>query len=103
MTEEQLTLHLNAIGKGVFVSNFYSFKRMNIHKATNSEVAFLINEEFTLKSKQSRTAKARKFFENNMEIEALKVFISTNNRTIFSLREKAMEILAQELINSQNT
>jgi DNA repair protein RadC len=88
---------LNRVGKRVFVDYYYDFKNLVVLNVDNSEVVLKIKEDFTLKSKNSRTAKAKKIFKEGLHIESLKLIINSDHPQVYGLKSRAKEILDNEL------
>ncbi len=87
MTVERL---LASIGKSTFVKYYYNFKdRSRDFCISNFE------ENFSEKSKSSRTGHAQMIFRNNMEKEALEIIVSSS-RLVSEIIEIAKKILANE-------
>ena len=64
---------LNRVGMKVFIKYFESF---NNPKLTNNDIVKLFEEDFTMKSKISRTSKARKLIRENALVDILEVIIN---------------------------
>lgn len=82
-TFEELNKVLCDVGKAIFVKYFYDFTRKD---------NVLVNENFTEKSKSSRTSKARSIFARKQEYEALKNIVNSDH-VDEEWRNKAQEIL----------
>lgn len=65
-----------SVGKQIFVKYYYYFK--DSQNYTVADVAKIISEDYTEKSKRSRTGHARMIFNNGWNIEALKIILSSN-------------------------
>jgi hypothetical protein len=87
---------LNRVGKKVFIEYYYDFKQLRETYTSNTDVVSKINENFTLKSKNSRTAKAKRIFMDRLEIEALRIIVNSSHPSVSSIREKARNILKKE-------
>ncbi len=59
---------LNRVGKAVFVKYFYRFANLS-----HEECREMYTENFTKKSKRSRTALAKAIFREGQELEAIKI------------------------------
>ncbi|MCL2699839.1 MAG: hypothetical protein FWE68_05950, partial [Defluviitaleaceae bacterium] len=59
---------LNRVGASTFIKYYYTFKGLDTKKAIAA-----YTEDYTLKSKRSRTSKVHKLFKENRHIEALKI------------------------------
>lgn len=87
MTLEKI---LNNIGKSTFIKYYNNFKNKTREECINA-----IEENFTEKSKGTRTSHAQRIFREKMNIEALKIIISSN-KIDESTRKKATELLLTE-------
>lgn len=97
MSNDYLQGLLNRVGMRVFVQYYYDFKKLNESSASNLDVANGINENFTLKSKLSRTSKAKRIFKEGLEIEALRIILESDNSQVEPIKVKAKDILDKEL------
>lgn len=88
-----------AVGKQIFVKYYYYFKDSRNYSV--SDIVDIIEEDYTEKSKRSRTGHARMIFNNCWNIEALKI-ISNSNVPIETIHE-CKKILAEELANINKT
>ena len=88
-----------AVGKQIFVKYYYYFKDSRNYSV--SDIVDIIEEDYTEKSKRSRTGHARMIFNNSWNIEALKI-ISNSNVPIETIHE-CKKILAEELANINKT
>lgn len=86
---EDLEKMLNKIGKRIFIEYYYIFK------GDDNPEEKLIDEEFTLNSRRSRSSSARKIFRDNLQISALKNIIQSSRLDEKTLA-KAIEILESE-------
>lgn len=84
-----------AVGKQIFVKYYYYFKDSRNYSAL--DMVDIIEENYTEKSKRSRTGHARMIFNNHWNIEALKI-ISNSNVPIETIHE-CKKILAEEVAN----
>lgn len=87
---------LKSIGKKIFVDFYYDFKDINTRKEVLAKK--LLNENInaqTLDGQLIRIGFARKIFEENEQLEALKIIISSN-RVDGETIKKAQQILKQE-------
>lgn len=82
---------LNRIGKEVFIRYFDQFRDSVI---SNEEMIDLLPQEYALKSRRSRTAKARRIFREHLEEEALSV-IAASEKVSAEVSEKARRLLAE--------
>ncbi|RIW34026.1 hypothetical protein D3H55_10545 [Bacillus salacetis] len=87
---------LNRVGKKIFIEYYFDFKQLRDTYTSNADVVNRINESFTLKSKNSRTAKAKRIFMEGLEIEALRIIVNSSHPSVDSVREQAKDILAKE-------
>lgn len=88
---------LNRVGKRIFVKYYDDFKELAMKDIPNVLVVEKIHENFTQKSKNSRTAKAKRIFVEGKQIEALKVIVESNHPSVLSIKKRATELLQQEL------
>lgn len=65
---------LNSVGKSTFVRFYREFADPSL---SNQDIAELLPKEFTLKSRQSRTAHARRIFRDGMERQALEIIVNS--------------------------
>jgi predicted HNH restriction endonuclease len=75
MDENELNELLGKIGKRVFVQYFREFGNPAI---SNQEMIALLPNEFTLTSRQSRTAKSRRIFREGLQERALWIVANAN-------------------------
>lgn len=68
MKETDLDRLVRSIGKSTFVRFYEEFSNSNI---SNQEMIELLPTEYTLKSRQSRTSKARRILREGLEEDAL--------------------------------
>jgi len=61
---------LGKIGKGVFVKYFSAFGDQTI---SNQEMIAMLPQEYTFKSRTSRTSKSRRIFKEGLQCEALRM------------------------------
>ena len=85
-----------AVGKQIFVKYYYFFKDADNYSV--SDMVKIIKEDYTEKSKRSRTGHARMIFNNGWNIEALKIILSSNLPQ--SIIEQSRKILNDELNNT---
>jgi hypothetical protein len=83
---------LNRIGKAVFIEYYEQFKDSSL---SNTDIVEMMPKEYTLKSRQSRTSKARRIIREGREEEALEIITAANIED--GLREKAKVYLANLL------
>ncbi|MBR1680916.1 hypothetical protein IJ707_03900 [bacterium] len=83
---------LHSVGKAIFVKYYYFFKDDTHY--SNSDLIEIISENYTDKSKKSRTGHARMIFRNNLNIEALEIIIK-------SKVSEGTKLAAQELIQEE--
>ena len=82
---------LNRVGKRVFVEHFEDFRTTRLSPA---EVVALLPQEFTLKSRWSRTSKARRIFREGLAAEALRL-IAASDRVDPAIARRAQHLLEQ--------
>ena len=80
---------LMSIGKSVFVQYFDAF---NNSALSNNDVAEMLPAKYTLKSRQSRTAHARRVIRDGMKVEALEL-IAESNRVDPDIAKRARVLL----------
>jgi hypothetical protein len=80
---------LNRIGKGVFARFYEQFADSRIPDA---EIVSMLPPEFTLKSRQSRTSKARRIFREGRQREAL-LRIAGSGRTDAEATARAARLM----------
>jgi len=88
---------LNRVGKRIFVKYYEDFKELETKNVPNAVVVEKIQEDFTQKSKNSRTAKAKRIFVEGKQIEALKIIVESNHPSVHSFQGRANELLRKEL------
>lgn len=93
---EDLDTMLNKIGKRVFIEYYYIFK------ADDNPEDKLINEEFTLNSRRSRSSSARKIFRDGLQLSALTNIIQSPMLDE-EILAKAKEVLAAETGTNSET
>lgn len=89
---EDLDTMLNKIGKRIFVDYYYTFK------IDDDPEDKLIDEDFTLNSRRSRSSSARRIFREGLHLEALKNIIQSS-KLDEKIVEKAKNLLAAETGN----
>jgi hypothetical protein len=82
---------LNRVGKRVFVEFFEQFNDVTLPVA---DVVSLLPREFTLKSRRSRTSKARRIIREGLVAEALTI-IAESNRVEPEIAERARLLLGE--------
>lgn len=82
-----LEKRLNAVGKAVFVKYYYIFANMD-----NADCIAMITENFTEKSKRSRTSHAKAIFREEKQFDALNM-ICDSPRVDKKIKKKADRIL----------
>ena len=87
---------LNRVGKGIFIKYYEDFKELETKDIPNSVVIEKIQEDFTQKSKNSITAKAKRIFVEGKQVEALKIIVESNHPSVQSIKERANELLQKE-------
>lgn len=88
---------LNRVGKRIFVKYYEGFKELETKKVPNAVVVEKIQENFTQKSKSSRTAKAKRIFAEGKQIKALKLIVESNHPSVQPIKEEANKLLRKEL------
>ena len=88
---------LNRVGKRIFVKYYNDFKELATKNTPNIKVVGKINENFTQKSKNSRTAKAKRIFLEGKQIDALKIIVESTHPSVRPIKERATELLQKEL------
>ena len=68
MSNSNLDRLLNSVGKRIFVDYYLDFKKL-----PNQEMIDRLPQQYTLKSRRSRTNHARRIFREGLEIEALSI------------------------------
>jgi hypothetical protein len=91
MTEIELNYLLCKIGKRIFVQYFREFGNPSL---SNQDVIALLPDEFTFKSRTSRTSKSRRIFREGLEKEALSI-IASSDRVEPEAAIEARALLAQ--------
>lgn len=81
---------LNSVGKAVFVKYYFVFANMS-----NEDCLEMFTENFTEKSKRSRTSHAKAIFRENKQFDALKI-ISNSPRVDPVVKKKAKDILFRQ-------
>lgn len=97
MEEKYLENILNRVGKRTFIKYYYDFKNLNDLEQSDKTVVEKIEENYTLKSKISRTSKAKRIFREGLEINALETIINSPKVDVCII-EKAKKILLEEQI-----
>ncbi|HEX5703904.1 MAG TPA: hypothetical protein VFX97_11935 [Pyrinomonadaceae bacterium] len=80
---------INSIGKSTFVRYYENFRDSLL---SNQDVIAILPEEYTLKSRISRTTKARRIFREGLEEEALEI-ISAAQGVDSDTANRAQELL----------
>jgi hypothetical protein len=91
MTETELNNLLCKIGKDIFVRYFREFGDARL---SNQDVIALLPQEYTFKSRTSRTSKSRRIFRERLEAEALAI-IASSDRVEPEAAIEARKLLAQ--------
>lgn len=81
---------LNSVGKSTFVKYYYAFK-----KKSREECIAMFEETYTDNAKSTRTGHAQRIFREGMNIEALKIIV-TSARVDETTRKRAKEIFDEE-------
>jgi serine/threonine protein kinase len=80
---------IDSIGKNIFITYYAQFADRTL---SNKDVVDLLPAEYTLKSRKSRTAHARRIFREGLEREALEL-ISHSDNVGFEVASEADELL----------
>jgi hypothetical protein len=88
---------LNRVGKRIFVKYYDDFKELTTKNTPNASVIEKIQENYTNKSKNSRTAKAKRIFIEGKQIEALRIIVESIHPSLTPIKERASELLHKEL------
>ena len=91
MKIEELKRLINDVGMAVFVKYYWVFKELNRDKAIVT-----IEENYTDKSKGTRTSKAHRIFKENLNKDVLNLIIDSTRVDDITLKN-AKEILAIEI------
>lgn len=91
MTETELNDLLCKIGKSVFVQYFHEFSDPHL---SNQDVIALLPQEYTFKSRTSRTSKSRRILREGMAEEALSI-VASSDRVEPEASIQARALLAQ--------
>lgn len=75
MDETELYNLLGKIGKRIFVEYFREFGNSSI---SNQEMIALLPNEYTFKSRTSRTSKSRRIFREGLEEQALSIIAASD-------------------------
>ncbi|MBU0967811.1 MAG: hypothetical protein KKA54_15675 [Proteobacteria bacterium] len=75
MDKNELNNLLGKIGKRIFVQYFRKFGDFTI---SNQEMIALLPEEYTFKSRTSRTSKSRRIFREGLENQALSIIAESD-------------------------
>ena len=87
---------LGAIGKRVFVDFYYDFKNPNISRDELTKKLIALNKSIKSEEQGFRIPRARHIFENNQQIEALEIIISSTRLDVETI-SRAKTILSNEL------
>ena len=93
----QLEDLLNRVGKRTFVEYYDDFKELTTKNVPNAKVVEKIRDDFTEKSKNSRTAKAKRIFVEGKQIEALKIIVESTHPSVRPIINQANALLNKEL------
>lgn len=94
MPDTDLVRLLTSIGKSTFVRYYEEFNNPNI---SNQEMVEMLPAEYTLKSRNSRTSKARRIFREGLEEDALTLIMDSSHVDADTANR------ARELLNKQPT
>lgn len=75
------------VGSAVFIKYYEYFKNKE-----SSECIALIEENYTMKSKRSRTYKAKQIFDRELQLEALE-YIASSDKVSPDIIKRANELL----------
>lgn len=95
-----LNTNLSAVGKAVFVNFYYDFKDTSLSDEDLAQKIFTQNPTSRSSNQNFRIPRARHIFKSGLQIDALKIIISSD-RVDFNARNKARQILAQEIQSLQ--
>lgn len=80
---------IRSVGQSTFVRFFYQFADNSL---SHEDVVGLLPQDYTLKSRHSRTTHARRIFREGLERDALELIIHAERVDDFS-RQQARELL----------
>lgn len=89
---DELDRLLNSVGKGIFVNFYKSFADVRM---ADAEIVEMLPQDYTLKSRRSRTSKARRIFREGRQREALQR-IADSERMDSEAVALARRLLAQQ-------
>jgi hypothetical protein len=89
---DELDQLLNRVGKGVFVQFYQSFANERI---ADADIVEMLPQDYTLKSRRSRTSKARRIFREGRQREALQR-IADSEKTNSEAVALARRLLAKQ-------
>jgi hypothetical protein len=90
VTATDLVRLLDSVGKDVFVRYYEGFRDPTIH---GRAMVSRLPSKYTLKSRISRTSKARRIFREHLEQEALRM-IAASEKVSSVCRDKARKLLS---------
>lgn len=88
-----LQRQLNSVGKAIFVKYYYYFSDSNYY--STEDVIKIIKENYSEKSKKSRISHAHMIFNNNLNVEALKIILKS--KVPEEIKQQAQNILEEIL------
>lgn len=84
---------LNSVGKAIFVNYYYYFSDSNYY--STEDIIKIIKENYSNKSKKSRISHAHMIFNNNLNVEALKIILKS--KVPEEIKQQAQNILEEIL------
>lgn len=88
-----LQRQLNSVGKAIFVKYYYYFCDSNYY--STEDIIKIIKENYSNKSKKSRISHAHMIFNNNLNVEALKIILKS--KVSEEIKQQAQNILEEIL------
>lgn len=88
-----LQRQLNSVGKAIFVKYYYYFSDSNNY--STEDIIKIIKENYSNKSKKSRISHAHMIFNNNLNVEALKIILKS--KVPEEIKQQAQNILEEIL------
>ena len=88
-----LQRQLNSVGKAIFVKYYYYFSDSNYY--STEDITKIIKENYSNKSKKSRISHAHMIFNNNLNVEALKIILKS--KVPEEIKQQAQNILEEIL------
>ena len=88
-----LQIQLNSVGKAILVKYYYYFSDSNYY--STEDIIKIIKENYSNKSKKSRISHAHMIFNNNLNVEALKIILKS--KVPEEIKQQAQNILEEIL------